>query len=150
MGAPNCGWLKMLKKSALDFSEKRSLSLNILCKVKSTCEALKPRRALRPRSPWPLVGTVNAALLMIFPPGAVGSERYKGTPGTTFGRCTLLAPETRVPGKGFFPVTTFTGGALRAYTIVFTDQFCRIGFAHPLCGPSMYQETAPAKVCRIS
>src|SRR5271165_5587618 len=61
-------------------------------------------------------GGVKAALLMIFPPGAVGSERYKGTPGTTFGRWTLLAPETKVPGKGFFPVTTFTGGALRAYT----------------------------------
>src|SRR5208283_5970244 len=102
MGAPNCGWLKMLKKSALVLREKRSLSLNILCKVKSTCEALKPRRALRLRSPWPLAGTVKAALLMILPPGAVGSEIYQGTPGTTFGRCTLLAPERTVPGKGLF------------------------------------------------
>ena len=27
------------------------------------------------KSPWPLTGTVQAALLMIRPPGAVGSER---------------------------------------------------------------------------
>lgn len=39
----------MLKKSALVCSEKRSLSLNSRWRVKSTCEALKPRRALRLR-----------------------------------------------------------------------------------------------------
>src|SRR5271157_6349865 len=128
----------MLKKSALDCSRKRSVSAKVRCKVKSIWVAPKPRRVLRPRSPcWPAGGLANAALLMIHPPGAVGSERYKGTPGTTFGRCTLLAPETKVPGKGFFPVTTFTGGALRAYTMVFTDQFSRIGFDHPCFGPGM-------------
>ena len=36
IGARKLGWLKMLKKSALVFREKRSVSLNVLCKVKST------------------------------------------------------------------------------------------------------------------
>ena len=103
--------------------------------MKSTCEALKPRRALRPRLPWPLAGTVKAALIDDLSTGcgrvgrgrAARRERHSAA-----ARCWRL---TRNCQKGFFPVTTFTGGALRAYTIEFTDQFSRIGFHHSAVRP---------------
>jgi len=79
MGAPKLGSLKMMKKSALDFSEKRSLSLNILCKVKSAWEALKPRRALRERSPWPATGMLTKGIWIDGFTAWVGAvERHTG------------------------------------------------------------------------
>jgi hypothetical protein len=56
---------------------------------------------------------VNAALLILFPPATLGSEIQIVTSGTRFGRCTLEAPDKKPP-NGFCPVTTFTGGAVRA------------------------------------
>ena len=40
-----------VEKSALDFSEKHSLNLNILSKVKVNLRRAEARRALRPRAP---------------------------------------------------------------------------------------------------
>jgi hypothetical protein len=46
--------------------------------------------------------------------------------------------------------TTFTGGAVRAWTIESVDQRPNIDFHIPLPGAGMSHETAPENVCRIS
>jgi len=56
---------------------------------------------------------MNAALLILLPPATFGSAIQNGTPETKSGRWTLEAPDKNPP-KGFFPVTTFAGGAVRA------------------------------------
>jgi hypothetical protein len=58
-------------------------------------------------------GYVNAAGLISFPPATFGLAIQSGTPGTRFGRC-AEGSRQEAAGKGSCPVTTFTGGALRA------------------------------------
>jgi len=50
---------------------------------------------------------------MRLPSATFGSEIHSGTPAIRLGRWTLVAPERNVPNV-FCPVTTFTGGAVRA------------------------------------
>ncbi len=81
MGLPKLGWLKILKISTLAWSESRSRILNCLRRVKSICVAPKPRRAFRPSVPCRgVLGMLNAAGLISFPPATLGSAIQSGAP----------------------------------------------------------------------
>src|ERR1700722_18498722 len=94
-GKPNCGGLKMLKKSARNSRLARSVSGIVLPAPRSTCQVPGPRRRSRGAVPNSPAGVANAAGLihseMVLPPGG-----GRGTPGIRSGRSVLEAPSGAV------------------------------------------------------